>query len=145
MSPCDSQSKMPSETGLNTETASNGTEKQLCLGCLCPNDPAAHFCSDCGAPLSSYAATAPFERIFAEGHVYRKAVGEPRNLIVVLGIWLIFGLTASAGVIFLLNFGSTGIASVLFSGFLIAISVAMIWKSTRSFLKKPQHQPSSDA
>jgi ribosomal protein L40E len=73
-------------------------ERQLCISCVAPNDPAAHFCVKCGAPLTSYAATAPFEHLFAEGHVYRQAAERPQRLIVVLGIWLIFGGLALTGI-----------------------------------------------
>src|SRR3954451_837470 len=65
-------------------------EKQLCLSCMAPNEPTAHFCAKCGAPLSSYASTGPFESLFSEGAVYRQAAERPRSFIVVLGIWLIF-------------------------------------------------------
>src|SRR3954464_10914584 len=54
-------------------------EKQLCANCMFPNYPEAHFCAKCGAPLSSYASTGPFESLFAEGHVYRQATEQPRK------------------------------------------------------------------
>jgi hypothetical protein len=41
--------------------SADAMEHALCLQCLAPNVPTAHFCGDCGAPLSPYAATAPFE------------------------------------------------------------------------------------
>jgi len=64
-------------------------EEPLCISCLHPNVEEAHFCEKCGAPLDSYASTAPFEQIYAQGHVFRAATeGKPR-LIVVLGVWLI--------------------------------------------------------
>src|SRR3954464_15103851 len=71
-------------------------EKQLCANCMFPNYPEAHFCAKCGAPLSSYASTGPFESLFAEGHIYRQATEQPRKLVVVFGIWLIFGIPALA-------------------------------------------------
>lgn len=48
------------------------------------------FCGSCGAPLTTFASTLPFERTLAEGYAYRQAVESPRKLIVVLGIWMIF-------------------------------------------------------
>jgi hypothetical protein len=73
-------------------------EKQLCTSCMTPNEPTAHFCIKCGAPLSSFATFAPFERLFAEGFIYRQAVDSPRKMIVVLGIWLIFGTIGLSGI-----------------------------------------------
>ena len=65
-------------------------ERQLCISCLAPNLPDAHFCVSCGAPLDSYSATAPFERILAQGYGFRSAVtGRPR-LVVVVGMWILF-------------------------------------------------------
>src|SRR3954468_17407853 len=84
-------------------------EKQLCANCMFPNYPEAHFCTKCGAPLSSYASTGPFESIFAEGHVYRQAVEKPRSLTVVLGIWILFGLMALTGVMLLVTRREGGI------------------------------------
>ncbi len=53
-------------------------ELEICISCLKPNTPGTHFCEHCGTPLTSYAATAPFESIFAEGDMWRKAVSRGR-------------------------------------------------------------------
>lgn len=63
----------------------------ICLTCGEPNGPDRHFCSECGAPLTSHAVNDPFATIRAEGWVYRKAQNSPRSLIVVVGIWMIWG------------------------------------------------------
>lgn len=62
----------------------------VCPNCMTGNDPRAHFCRQCGAPLTSHAAIDPLGRIYATGYVYRQAVSRPRPLIVFLGMWLIF-------------------------------------------------------
>lgn len=69
----------------------NADELELCPSCLNGNVPGSHFCADCGAPLSSCAAIMPFERLFAQGHIYRTATDKPKNILVLLGIWLLFG------------------------------------------------------
>ena len=83
---------MPKDPSSSDSSSGENQERELCPSCLAPNAPGAHFCSDCGAPLSSYAATAPFVSLFAEGHAYRQAVEKPRSWIVLLGIWMLFGL-----------------------------------------------------
>src|SRR5690349_8538637 len=104
---------MPPETeplkpsGPHPELPETG-EKQLCVSCAVPNEPSAHFCAKCGAPLTSYASTGPFESIFAEGSVYRSAAERPQKLVVFLGMWLIFGLTALIGVIFIATMRESG-------------------------------------
>lgn len=60
----------------------------VCPSCTgwCEED--AHFCPHCRAPLTSYAATAPYERIFAEAALLRRAVNSPAKPIVLIGVWL---------------------------------------------------------
>ncbi len=70
---------------------SSEREEALCLQCLKPLPERAHFCPHCNAPQTFYAATAPFESTLTQGHAYRRAMANPRNLIVVVGVWLIFG------------------------------------------------------
>lgn len=123
-----------SEPNQSSPSESAATERQLCLKCLVPNDVSAHFCSECGAPLSSYAATAPFEHILAEGHTYRQAAESPRSIIVVLGVWLIFGSMALLGIFQLLISRELGAVSIIISAFLLLVSSAIIWKTTTNYL-----------
>jgi hypothetical protein len=58
--------------------AQSEAELEVCISCLNTNPPGTHFCAHCGTPLSSYAATAPFESIFAEGDFWRKVIGGKR-------------------------------------------------------------------
>ena len=73
---------------MDTET-DGAVESALCIRCLHPNDPERHFCDKCGAPLDSYANTAPFEQTLAQGHAFRGAMTQRPRLIVVIGIWAI--------------------------------------------------------
>jgi len=109
-------------------------EKQLCMNCVSPNEPAAHFCVKCGAPLSSYAAIGPFESLFAEGHIYRQAAARPRKLIVVLGICLIFGTMALVGVLFVMMGRDEGLGYVVLGACSFAISVAIILKTVGNYV-----------
>ena len=101
---------------------------------MAPNQPSANFCVKCGAPLTSYASTGPFERLFAEGSVYRSAAERPRKLMVVVGIWLIFGFSACTGVILIASMRDTGFMFGIFGAGLTALSIAMLWKTTRNYL-----------
>jgi hypothetical protein len=78
--------------------APGSQEQELCLQCLEPNPPGTHFCRKCGGQLTAYAATGPFEALFAEGNAYRRAAEQPQRFIVVAGIWLIFGIGAWTGI-----------------------------------------------
>ena len=125
---------MPND--LDTPVDSESGEKQLCVKCMFPNDPLAHFCGKCGAPLSPYAATGPFESVFAEAHVYRQASESPRNVIVLLGVWLMFGTLALAGLTLLVISRSMGIIPGAMGAFFLMISLDMLWKTTRNYMRK---------
>lgn len=127
---------MSFEADQNSQPFTEADEKHLCVSCMFPNETFAHFCAKCDTPLSSYASTAPFERIFAEGHVYREATERPRNLIVVLGIWLIFGMMALSGVVFVVFGRCSGFLCVAVGAFLLVISLMVIWKTTWNYLAK---------
>ena len=123
------------ETAEQRPDATERSEKQLCLNCLAPNSPLANFCRDCGAPLSSFAATGPMESVFAEGHVYRKAVESPRSWIVVLGVWLIFGMMVFSGAMPLFTGLEAGTPGLIYSLILLPIPVMVLWKTTKGFLE----------
>ncbi len=109
-------------------------EKQLCVSCAAPNEPDADFCAKCGAPLSSYASTGPFEQVLAAGAGYRQAANRPRSLVVLLGVWVIFG-TTTFGSLGLLGLGlQGGLPFVILGAGLLALSLIMIWKTTYNYL-----------
>jgi hypothetical protein len=113
-------------------------EKQLCISCLAPNEPLDHFCAKCGAPLSSYASTGFLESAFAEGAVYRAAAERPRILIVVLGIWLIFGMAALSGAVMVVVGINQGFMYSIIGAAILAFSVVMIVKTTKNYFAKAQ-------
>jgi len=112
-------------------------EKQLCISCLAPNEPLAHFCAKCGAPLSSYASTGFLESAYSEGVVYRAAAERPRKFIVVLGIWIIFGGIALSGAVMLAVGLDRGIYDKLVGAAMLAFSLVMIVKTTKNYFAKP--------
>lgn len=119
-----------------TTPSADATEHALCLQCLAANVPTAHFCGECGAPLSPYAATAPFESLLAEGHAWRRATGNPRRLVVVLGMWLLFAPMV-AGSVWLLAMGrEAGVQAWAAAAFLLPVSVVILWKTTRNYVTR---------
>ena len=94
---------------------------------------------------------APFERLFAEGFIYRQAANNPRSLITVLGVWFIFGtmglggllimgIAASAGAGLLATVGGDGLGIAL-----LGISLVMIWRTTRNYLTRNKIGHKTDA
>lgn len=112
--------------------------QELCISCLHPNEPAVNFCAKCGAPLTFYSASAPFESVFAEGHVYRQCAESPRSFIVLLGVWIIFGLGALVGCAFLYMSRDGRVYDFLAGIIWVSVSVAMLWRTTRSYLARPR-------
>lgn len=109
-------------------------EKQLCISCTEPNEVDAHFCKRCGAPLSPFAMINPFESLFAEGYIYRRAAEEPRRLITVLGIWVLFGVPGLTCLV-LMPFGNLDLSGNVMLGSMPFFSLAMIWRTTRNYLR----------
>lgn len=126
---------MQDEPRNSPEISEGSDEKQLCIRCMVPNEPEAHFCAECGTPLTSYASTGPFESIFAEASVYRTAAETPRSFIVVLGIWMIFGAMALAGAGFILVASSVGWPFFVVGGALVIFSVMMLSKTTWNYVR----------
>ncbi len=73
-----------------TETSLQAEPPALCPNCCKGNAVAGHFCTRCGAPLSSMATMDPLWSVWAEGYMVRKAVHRPRSWMTLVGMWLIF-------------------------------------------------------
>lgn len=76
----------------------------------------------------------PYESIFAEGFIYRQASEQPRSLIVVLGMWLMFGMVMLAGAMLIMI--RAGAVWGLIGGGLDVISAAILWKTTKNYLAR---------
>ena len=135
---------MLSESDQSSQLPEENEENELCLGCMFPNDPASHFCAKCGAPMTSYAATGPFESLFAEGHAYRQAAEQPRSVIVVLGVWLLFGLMACGSLVMLIAGRDVEIGQKVFSSAMFVFSVVLIWRTTWNYLARAKMDESGD-
>jgi len=65
-----------------------------CMGCgrIVPNY--VHFCPHCGTPLSSLSTIDPYKRAFAAGNMYWRVTHGPLSPIVVIGLMVMFGVSA---------------------------------------------------
>ena len=140
-----SQRTMPPDPEKDLPDGEELDEQQLCISCTFPNDPEAHFCVKCGAPLTAYSATAPLERILAEGYIYRQASERPRKLVVVLGVWMIFGVLGMQGFLIAWVGRELGFVWILAGVLLMAISVVMIAKTTRNYLSQRDAEVQAEA
>jgi hypothetical protein len=122
----------------------------VCLNCMQPTTVGTHFCVHCGAPLTAYATTGPYEQILAGGFAYRQASSSANKPIVLFGMWLLFGpalvillvldLVAVANIRDIVasvkDFSSAVrmiAAGVMFGG-MTYISAALLYKTTKNYL-----------
>lgn len=64
-------------------------ERLVCPACLELNHPEACFCAACAAPVGWFATIGPYERVFAYGFMYRRAIAVQPCRIVLITMWLI--------------------------------------------------------
>lgn len=114
----------------------------LCPSCLLANSSMAAFCGDCGAPIGMVSTIDPIQSIYAEGFAYRSAVEGTPRLIVVVGMWMLFGPLAVIAPILTFSNASTpdavdllqpeGIPLPLF----VLGSAVILYRTTKNYVVK---------
>jgi len=116
-------------------TISNNTKS--CPSCLTANDISADFCSKCGHPIGSFVNLDPLNQVQSQGHLFREATNNPRSSIILIGLWIYFGITAF-GISLVLFYSDEELpllANILFIG-LGFLSCAILYKATKNYLNK---------
>ena len=123
-------------TGANESTPAvpEASETHLCLGCTAPNHPMAHWCKECGAPLSGFAATAPWESPVAMGHFARNVTEQPYGFLGLLFVWSVCGALGLAGLTLLAAASRGGPSVILLGAVLVLVSGTILWKTTQKYL-----------
>ena len=131
--------------------------RPLCPDCLAVNEPLAHFCSKCGTPMTSHAEIDPLGRIYAMGDTWWKATRRPSSPIILVGMWLIFGVPVFMLLIFLpvVLFDEYGISTgegplgallgMLVILALIGVNAAVLIKATKNYLRHRTSQANGAA
>jgi hypothetical protein len=131
---------------VETESSEMEARPVLCPHCMQANTEGADFCVKCGTPLTAHAEIDPMGRIFAQGDTFRKAVAGSPKLIVVVGMWLIFGMGLLELVLAIpLNPESRGVPGakelvmlVMWWGILLAtgiVSGLILFRTTRNYFR----------
>ena len=131
---------------VKTESSEMQAGPVLCPHCLQGNMEAADFCVKCGTPLTAHAEIDPMGRIFAQGDTYRKAVAGSSKLIVVLGMWLIFGVGLLALAVAMPSLSGSGamagvkemVMLLIWCGMLAGtaiVSGAILFRTTRNYFR----------
>jgi len=116
----------------------------VCPGCLHEQPEGPHFCAKCGAPLTAFSTVGPFERIFAQGHMFRRAVSGPTRPIVVIGMWVLL-----APQLLTLAFTTHGIDSTECGGFLVFAAIALaysvlLYRVTKNYINRRKSEKTSN-
>jgi hypothetical protein len=121
---------------IETDKHSEPHGSVVCPKCLRSNSTTAAFCADCGAPIGMVAAVDPIQQIHAEGFAYRSAVDGPPKLIILIGMWLLFGPLALMGPTLLIDGASNGIPKAILFNILSACSAIILYRTTRNYIVK---------
>ena len=121
---------------IETDHQSRSQDGVICPKCLLSNSTTAAFCADCGAPIGMVAAVDPIQQIQAEGFAYRSAVDGPPKLIILLGMWLLFGPMALLGPGVLIAGPGFRFAEVIAFNLLSVCSIIILYRTTRNYIVK---------
>ncbi len=111
----------------------------LCFACMKENNGAATFCRFCNHALGLTDNPDPLQKLAMEGAVYAKAVEVKPNIVVLVGVWLLFFpilIVSLPSAISMMLEGGGGSASFVMFWLLIITAVfsgAMLYKVTRNY------------
>jgi hypothetical protein len=124
----------------------------ICLHCAAELIGYVQFCPKCGCPVTPEAVSMPYESVLARGFAAREGSSRPRKLIVVIGMWLMFGpmFAMLASVFVTMLVVSQGVAwqaerrgeipgillGLAVSAGLAAIPGALLYKTTKNHVKQ---------
>ncbi len=112
----------------------------LCVACMKENNGAATFCRFCNAALSLTDNPDHLQRIAMEGALYAKAVEVKPNIVVLVGVWLLFFpilIVSLPSAISVMLEGEGGTPSFVIFWILIITAIfsgTMLYKVTRNYL-----------
>jgi hypothetical protein len=115
-------------------TAPNETGDPLCLNCLQPHPPNAHWCESCGFPLGDTAAIDPLKEIYSRVWLLRKATSEKSSFIMLVGSWIVLSPTFFVYLYHLAG-PNTGWFERIGSVFVVYVSGWYLHRITRNFLR----------
>ena len=121
--------------------------RPLCPSCMAPNEPGAHVCEKCGAPLDLFATSDPLETIRSRGWGYRQAASGRRvSKVILIGMWLIFG-PGVLGILLLTVLGDTEETNPLWValsalGFLLY--AAILYKVSKHYFRRQRESGEQD-
>jgi len=105
-----------------------------CPNCLTANDISADFCSECGHPIGNLVNLDPVSQIQSQGHLFREAANKPRSPIILIGLWIYFGITfvGVTLVLFVSHNDFPFLVNMLFIGIAL-LSCSILYKATKNY------------
>lgn len=126
------------------------TEKAItCPSCQTVNPEFEPFCRKCGAPIGATATLDPLNVIRAEGHLFRRALEGRPKLVVLLGVWILFGplLVVTTFSAFNLVLNRSSRADFVFFWFAVGLaylSAVVLYRVTKNYFTIPARLKDSD-
>jgi hypothetical protein len=118
---------------------SENTERVLCPSCMSENLPTVDFCEKCGCPIGQFVNLDPLKRIYSQGWLYRRSASGRIPPIVLLGMWLIFGIGLATSVLTMVHIGfSDAVYSdqlVWFNLPFVLLCAAILYRVTKNYLR----------
>ena len=143
--PTDSQPTDAQSTDAQSDNQQPSDALVVCPRCLLRNLPSAAFCKDCGAPIGMVSTVDPLQHILAEGFAYRSAVDGPPRLMIVVGIWLLFGPTVFTTIFMLFDGSLDSAPQRLFWLLFAAASIVILYRTTKNYIIKSRAAKNTNA
>ena len=131
------------------ETAEPGdpAARPLCPSCMAPNEPGAHVCEKCRAPLSMFATVDPLETIRSQGWAYRQAASGRRvSKVILIGMWLIFAPAFFVGLLLLtvLSDAEVNPFGLIVFLFLLLLYTVILYKVSKHYFSRRREAGEQD-
>ena len=108
-----------------------------CPNCFADNDGLSNFCPKCGHPIGNFVNIDPIGQINSQGQLFSTAVNRPRSRIILIGLWVYFGI-AITGVSLVLIYSDYEFPIVVKLFFLgvVLLSGLILYKATKNFIER---------
>lgn len=118
----------------------------ICISCMKPNEREAAYCVNCNTPMNLSTSNDPIQRLSSEGYAYRKAAEMKPNLLIFIGVWVLFlptllycGFESIALIIGTYGGGVENFVWFWCSFLFACFSILMLYRVTKNYFYPPNY------